>query len=76
MGDRACGTEEKSKIYSKSCVEAEELAQSETKKYLVLRQFENPANPEIHVETTGPEIWNDIDGSKKRLLRSIYQFAG
>lgn len=41
---------------------AEELAQSETKKYLVLRQFENPANPEIHVETTGPEIWNDIDG--------------
>jgi len=41
---------------------AEELAQSETKKYLVLRQFENPANPEIHVETTGPEIWNDTDG--------------
>ncbi|RBW46578.1 cysteine synthase A [Psychromonas sp. B3M02] len=41
---------------------AEELAQSETKKYLVMRQFENPANPEVHVETTGPEIWNDTDG--------------
>jgi len=41
---------------------AEELAQSEPGKYLVLRQFENPANPEIHEKTTGPEIWNDTDG--------------
>ncbi|WP_160062169.1 cysteine synthase A [Psychromonas sp. L1A2] len=41
---------------------AEELGASATGKYLVLRQFENPANPQIHVETTGPEIWNDTDG--------------
>ncbi len=41
---------------------AEELAQAEPSKYLVLRQFENPANPEIHEQTTGPEIWNDTDG--------------
>lgn len=41
---------------------AEELAQSEPGKYLVLRQFENPANPEIHEKTTGPEIWNDTEG--------------
>lgn len=41
---------------------AEELAQTAPGKYLVLRQFENPANPEIHEQTTGPEIWNDTDG--------------
>ena len=41
---------------------AEELATSAPGKYLVLRQFENPANPEIHEQTTGPEIWNDTDG--------------
>lgn len=41
---------------------AEELAETEPSKYLVLRQFENPANPQIHEETTGPEIWNDSDG--------------
>jgi len=42
---------------------AEELACSDPEKYLVLRQFENPANPEIHFKTTGPEIWNDTDGN-------------
>lgn len=41
---------------------AEELAETEPSKYLVLRQFENPANPQIHEQTTGPEIWNDSDG--------------
>ena len=41
---------------------ADELATKNPDKYLVLRQFENPANPEIHATTTGPEIWDDTDG--------------
>lgn len=41
---------------------AEELAAAEPGKYLLMKQFENPANPAIHEKTTGPEIWQDTDG--------------
>ena len=41
---------------------AEELAAADPKKYLLMKQFENPANPAIHEKTTGPEIWDDTDG--------------
>jgi cysteine synthase len=41
---------------------AEELAASDPSKYLLMKQFENPANPAIHEKTTGPEIWDDTDG--------------
>jgi len=41
---------------------AEELAASDPKKYVLMKQFENPANPAIHEKTTGPEIWEDTNG--------------
>jgi len=42
--------------------EAEAIAVSDPQRYLLLHQFKNPANPAIHVKTTGPEIWDDTDG--------------
>ncbi|RII28548.1 MAG: cysteine synthase A [Geobacter sp.] len=42
---------------------AEEMAASDPAKYFIPQQFKNPANPEIHEKTTGPEIWNDTDGA-------------
>ncbi|MDX3773867.1 cysteine synthase A [Chromatiaceae bacterium AAb-1] len=41
---------------------AREIQASDPDKYVLLQQFENPANPQIHFDTTGPEIWNDLDG--------------
>ncbi|MBV7298501.1 cysteine synthase A [Enterovibrio paralichthyis] len=41
---------------------AEEIVASDPAKFLMLQQFNNPANPEIHEKTTGPEIWEDTDG--------------
>ena len=41
---------------------AEELYNSDKNKFVLLQQFKNPANPEIHEKTTGPEIWEDVEG--------------
>jgi cysteine synthase A len=42
---------------------ATEIYESDKQHYFLPQQFDNPANPEIHEKTTGPEIWNDTDGA-------------
>ena len=41
---------------------AEQILASDPSRYVLLQQFKNPANPEIHLKTTGPEIWDDTEG--------------
>ena len=42
---------------------AEEMVASDPGRYVLLQQFQNPANPDIHFKTTGPEIWDDTNGA-------------
>jgi cysteine synthase len=50
---------------------AEQMAATDPSKYLLLQQFKNQANPEIHFKTTGPEIWDDTNGGMDVLVSGI-----
>ncbi len=50
---------------------AEELAASDTNRYFLPQQFKNPANPAIHEQTTGPEIWDATDGDVDVLVSGV-----
>jgi cysteine synthase A len=54
-----------------SIARAEEMVAQDPRRFVMLQQFENPANPLIHFRTTGPEIWGDTEGSIDVLVSGI-----
>ena len=50
---------------------AEEIAASDPERWVLLQQFKNPANPQIHFDTTGPEIWSDTGGDVDVLVAGV-----
>jgi cysteine synthase A len=54
-----------------SIAKAEEILNSDPAHYILPQQFQNPANPRIHFETTGPEIWQDTDGGVDVLVSGV-----
>ena len=54
-----------------SIAKAEEILASDSHRFVLLQQFKNPANPEIHRRTTGPEIWDDTAGAIDVLVAGI-----
>jgi cysteine synthase A len=54
-----------------SIAKAEEIYRSDPDHYVLLQQFQNPANPDIHFKTTGPEIWDDTAGGIDVLVSGV-----
>ncbi|MGC8863826.1 MAG: cysteine synthase A [Armatimonadota bacterium] len=50
---------------------AEEIVASDPERYFMPQQFTNPANPAIHEQTTGPEIWQDTEGAIDVLVAGV-----
>jgi cysteine synthase len=50
---------------------AEEIAASDPSRFFMPQQFKNPANPQIHHDTTGPEIWEDTEGKMDVLVAGV-----
>jgi len=50
---------------------AQEIAASDAQRYVLLQQFANPANPRIHHDTTGPEIWDATEGRFDVLVAGV-----
>jgi cysteine synthase A len=51
--------------------EAEQMAASDPDRYILMHQFKNPANPAIHDQTTGPEIWEDTEGQVDVIVSGV-----
>jgi cysteine synthase A len=49
----------------------EEMVATDPDRYIMLHQFKNPANPDIHFKTTGPEIWEDTEGAIDVLVSGV-----